>query len=194
MANIFRYIDRKDYQYAEMDTDSAYMALSGPLHQIIKPHLREQFFKEYGDWFPREACDNHRQHFIEAKLNGRDWIMANCCKQTHKYDQRTPGLFKEEFAGIGIISLNSKTYYCWGENSSDDKYRSKGLSRTQNKLLKDQYASVLRDRVPVSGENRGFCKKNNTLLTYSQCRSGLNYFYAKRLVLQDGVSTKPLNI
>ena len=120
--------------------------------------------------------------------------MKDCCKKTHKYDQRTPGLFKEEFSGIGIISLNSKTYYCWGENPSDDKYRSKGLSRTQNKLVKEQYESVLRERISVSGENRGFCKKNNSLLTYSQQRSGLNYFYAKRLVLSDGVSTKPLNI
>jgi hypothetical protein len=38
------------------------------------------------------------------------------------------GLFKEEFIGEGIVSLNSKTYYCWSENEDDDKYRSKGLS------------------------------------------------------------------
>ena len=177
-----------------MDTDSAYMALSNLLDKIIKPKLKREFYELYGQWFPRQACENHSSDFIDAKMNGSEWKMADCCKKTHKYDQRTPGLFKEEFSGIGIISLNSKTYYCWGENSSDDKYRSKGLSRTQNKLLKEQYVSVLQDRIPVSGENRGFCKKNNCLLTYSQQRSGLNYFYAKRLVLQDGVSTRPLNV
>ena len=177
-----------------MDTDSAYMALSGSLHDVIKPELKKEFYEQYGEWFPRQACDDHSSGFIESKINGLEWHMADCCRKQYKYDQRTPGLFKEEFSGIGIISLNSKTYYCWGENSSDDKYRSKGLSRTQNKLVKEQYESVLRSRTPISGENRGFCRRNNTLLTYSQCRSGLSYFYAKRLVLEDGVSTKPLNI
>lgn len=33
----------------------------------------------------------------------------------HKaYDKRTPGLFKEEWSGEGIIGLSSKTYYCFG--------------------------------------------------------------------------------
>ena len=119
-----------------MDTDSAYMALSGPLHTVIKPELKEEFYINYGQWFPRESCDKHTSDFIKTKIDGREWNMADCCKQTHKYDQRTPGLFKEEFSGIGIISLNSKTYYCWAENPSDDKYRSKGLSRTQKQTFK----------------------------------------------------------
>ena len=49
-----------------MDTDSAYMALSGLLDDIIKPELKREFYEQYGQWFPRQACNNHLQHFIEA--------------------------------------------------------------------------------------------------------------------------------
>ena len=30
-----KYVDRRNFQYIEMDTDSAYMALIGPLDSII---------------------------------------------------------------------------------------------------------------------------------------------------------------
>jgi hypothetical protein len=47
---------------------------------------------------------------------GEDWEMEPCCRRVNKYNNRMPGLFKEEFIGEGIVSLNSKTYYCWSEN------------------------------------------------------------------------------
>lgn len=35
------YVDRLDFEYCEMDTDSAYMAISGPcLESVIKPEMR----------------------------------------------------------------------------------------------------------------------------------------------------------
>ena len=34
--------------------------------------------------------------------------------QVNYYDKRTPGLFKVEWEGLGIVSLCSKTYYCFG--------------------------------------------------------------------------------
>ena len=106
-----KYIDRKNFEYCEMDTDSAYMALSDTIHRIIKPPLQREFWTEYGNWFPRVACDIHQVEFVEAACKGETWKMHDCCKKVHKYDQRTPGLFKEEFYGEGIVALNSKTYY-----------------------------------------------------------------------------------
>ena len=123
-----------------------------------------------------------------------NWQMEECCKKVNKYDQRTPGLFKEEFSSHGIISLNSKTYYCWSENDAEGKYRSKRLSRKQNTLTREQFMSVLKDKTRVSGKNRGFCKKDNKMFTYSQQRNGLTYLYAKRRVLSDGITTEPLDI
>jgi len=40
---IDKYIDRSNYQYITTDTDSAYLALSGELNELIKPELRDEF-------------------------------------------------------------------------------------------------------------------------------------------------------
>ena len=40
------YFDIEDFCYCHMDTDSAYMALSGDMETIVKPHLREHFFPQ----------------------------------------------------------------------------------------------------------------------------------------------------
>ena len=189
-----KYIDRRDFQLCEMDTDSNYMALSGPLFDVIRSNLRAEFFDNYGNWFPRLACPHHHHQFVRTLLRGERWEMLDCCKRTNKHDQREPGLFKEEFKGIGIISLNSKTYFCWSDNPADDKYRSKGLSRKQNKLTREQFMSVLKNKDIASGENTGFRIKNGQTFTYQQRKTGLSYVYAKRIVLDDGVNTIPLPI
>lgn len=178
-----------------MDTDSAYVALSGPLEKVIKSSLRREFWESYHLWFPRQYCNKHKTDFIEAKCQLENWSMNPCCKSIYKYDERTPGLFKSEFSGHGCISLNSKTYICWNtSDSSEDKCRSKGVSRKHNKLTIDNYRSVLESKVSVSGENRGFVNKDHRIFTYLQLRKALTYFYAKRKVLSDGVSTTPLDI
>ena len=129
---------------------------------------------------------------LSSKLSGNEWIPEECCSKVLKYDSRTPGLFKEEFSGIGMISLNSKTYFCW---SSDEnvKYSSKGLSKKTNKLSKDDFLSVLQTRKSVCGINKGFVHKNNVTYSYEQKRTGLTYMYAKRKICQDGTSTQPID-
>ena len=38
------YVDRSDFKYCKMDTDSAYMAISGScLEDVIKPEMREKY-------------------------------------------------------------------------------------------------------------------------------------------------------
>ena len=70
----FRFFDKSDSQYVEMDTDSAYMALSGPLESIVKEDKREEFFRQYGEWFPKPYCEIHKEDFIARKLNvGKSW-------------------------------------------------------------------------------------------------------------------------
>src|SRR5271165_6066986 len=48
-----KYIDRSDYQYMYMDTDSAYMALTDSFENLIKPELQKEFDLERNKWFPR---------------------------------------------------------------------------------------------------------------------------------------------
>lgn len=164
------YLDRQDYQYLQMDTDSAYIALSGEsIDALVKPDLREKYLSNRHLWFPREDSQEHAA-----------------------FDKRTPGLFKVEWSGEGFVGLNSKTYYCWG--TEGDKASSKGISKKINKPTKDKYLEVLKTKQSQSGENRGFKFVKNKVYTYAQHREGFSYFYPKRKVEDDGVTTVPLDI
>ena len=163
------YLDRSDYEYCEMDTVCAYIAISGEsVEELVKPGLREAFENDKCNWFPRSDTTEHA-----------------------KYDRRKPGLFKVEWEGDGIISLCSKTYYCFGEK---DKYSCKGVNKKNNVINKDKYLDVLLSKRSGSGVNRGFRVLNNTMCTYVQVKNAFSYFYPKRKVLEDGVSTIPLDI
>ncbi len=167
---IDKYLARENYEYLEMDTDSAYMSLAGDsIGELVKPELREEWERDKNNWFPREDTKEHAA-----------------------YDKRTPGLFKVEWEGQGFVGLNSKTYCCWGEQGN--KASCKGISKRLNDPQKEIYLRVLKTRESEEGENRGFRVVNNRVLTYSQHRSGFSYFYAKRKVLEDGISTVPLSI
>lgn len=91
-----------------MDTGSAYMALSGSPHSVIKPERRLTFYEPYDEWFPRPYCTEHKASFIASKMAEYDgcdlWTLADCCIAVEKYDIRTPGLFKNEFEGDVAIS------------------------------------------------------------------------------------------
>ena len=130
-----------------MDTDSAYMGLSGPLESLVKEDKKIDFYIEYGKWFPRQYCEADHLDFIDTKANGEEWIMKPCCKEKFLFDRRTPGLFKDEFCGTGIIALNSKTYYCWDEKEKT-KFSSKGLNKGTNNLRRKCF-----------GEKQRICRK-----------------------------------
>ena len=93
------YVDRRDFEYIYMDTDSAYFAISGEfLRDVVKPELLEEYDKEVGKWLA-----------------------------THKYSEKRPGLFKPEFIGAKMIALTAKCYFCEGKQGT--KYSCKGISR-----------------------------------------------------------------
>ena len=88
-----KYIARSDFEYCETDTDSAYIVISGErVEDLVKSDMKDEFNDEKCNWFPRTDTVEHA-----------------------KYDKRTPGLFKVEWEGNGIISLCSKTYYRFGQ-------------------------------------------------------------------------------
>jgi len=138
------------------------------LEELIKPELREEFEADKNNWLPRTDTPANRA-----------------------YDKRTPGLFKIEFEGQGIISLCSKTYYCFGRK---DKFSCKGVNRKCNEINKDKYLNVLLTKQSAVGVNRGFRCVNNQMLTYNQVRAGFSFFYPKRKVLDDGITTVALDI
>jgi len=108
------------------------------------------------------------------------------------FDKRTPGLFKKEFEGDGFVGLNAKTYFCWSD-VGEDKYSSKGVSHLHPLTQKD-YINVLNKEKIDPQINRGFIKEKETFFTYAMKKDGLKYFYTKRKVLANGVSTTFLDI
>ena len=96
--------------------------------------------------------------------------------------------------GDGFVGLNAKTYYCY--DSSDpkkDKHSSKGISRAFN-LSKEEYLNVLDTKYISNQENRGFVFRNNKMYSYVMHKQGLTYFYCKKKLLANDLSTTYLNI
>ena len=178
-----RYVERPLFQYCEMDTDSAYIALAGEtIDDLITSEHREHYFRHRSEWFPAECCDE--DEYVQARLAGRAWMATeSCCFARKAFDKSTPGLFKVEWRGDGFVGLCSKTYYCFG---TTDKCSTKGLSKRQNAI------DLLTNRRSSSGTNRGFRVHNSSMMTYVQERAALTYFYGKRIVLADGITTAPL--
>ena len=106
---------------------------------LVKPELKAEFEADKCNWFSRTDTPEHKA-----------------------YDKRTPGLFKVEWEGQGIIGLCSKTYYCFG---AKDKFSCKGVNKKCNEINKDKYLQVLLTKQNSSGVNRGFRVVNNTMYT-----------------------------
>ena len=190
---VARYVDRSLFQYCEMDTDSAYIALAGEsIDDLVTPEHRKHYFKHRSEWLPAECCDEHKEEYVNTRLAGRSWTATeSCCLARKAFDKRTPGLFKVEWCGNDFIGLCSKTYYCFG---STNKSTTKGLNKRQNDIDKDAFLNVLTSRRSGSGVNRGFRVHNSSMMTYVQERAALTYFYPKRKVLEDGLTTAPLDL
>lgn len=186
---IDKYIDRKDFTYCQMDTDSAYIAFSfdsspvdtsnkkQKLEDLVKPELMEEYKKDKYNWFPRD---------YDEKLL--------------KYDLRTPGLFKEEFKGNAIIALCSKMYFVKGVpdslGTSKNKMTHKGVSKDRkwNKEDFESYNKCLTENKIIPGINKSLRTHENKIKTYEVTKTGLTFIYDKRRVDNDGVTTYPLFI
>ena len=157
------YIDRRDYELIQMDTDSMYFALSyDTLAEAVKPELKLQF-----------------------ENNKKKWLSWD------KWSNREPGLFKHEKEGTRAIALCSKCYFVEDEKSCKAKKSSKGVSQKQNELLWRRYEMAL-DGYKDMATNRGFRMKDGAMYTYEQHKLGLSTYYDKRWVLEDGIHTEPI--
>ena len=190
-----KFIPSNMYELCEMDTDSSYFAIATPsLEECVPAQLRYDFYMEYDEWFPSPFCREHKADFVNAKLTNSQWEPADCCRQVELYTKRTPGLFKFEFEGDGIVALCSKTYVCWG--GKETKISCKGLQKKRNleRLTRERYLNVLKNQQSDWGINKGFRTYRGRVFTYVQKRLGLSYMYCKRKVNADGVSTEPLEV
>ena len=83
-----KYGDRSDFQYMEMDTDSAYFAITAEtINQVIKPEMQADF-----------------------NNNWKQWLVD----PDNTFSRRVSGLFKEEAVGSKMICLASNMYILGG--------------------------------------------------------------------------------
>lgn len=182
-----RFINRQDFQYCSMDTDSAYFSLSTDnFESLIQPSKMSLYN------IVKNSCNNH--DYVPTLNNPHIYFPRSCCTDHTKHDKRTPGLFKLEYEGDGIVALCSKMYCVKSSNSV--KFSCKGISKSgiDKSKVYDMYYDVLKNKTIKSGVNTGIRLINKEMTTYQQTRAGFTYFYYKRKVLEDGISTEPLNI
>ena len=169
---LLKYIDRRHFQILYMDTDSLYIAITGKcLEDLVRAELLEEYLTVKYQWLVRQGDP--------------EWELI---------DKYTPGLFKVEFEGTDMVCLNSKTYFCFNADSGASKYSCKGVSKRLNNITFSLYQTVMRTQQSVSGINRGFRVNGDQMWTYSQTRTAFTYYYIKREVLEDGVTTRPLDL
>lgn len=186
-------MDKRRYELLYSDTDSYYVNLGDGalnLDDLVTERKRKKFYRHRHEWLPSESCDLHRREYVKLRTIRAPWVQPECCGVQERLDQRKPGLFKKEFSGTAFVGLNSKTYYCVGDQ--DDKFSCKGLQKSTNQLTFDQYARVLQTGHSDGGENRGFRSFQGHVYTYEQKRQALSYLYCKRVVCSDGINTTPV--
>ena len=158
-----RYVDRRNFELIQIDTDSNYMAISGDeLEDIVCPELRAEF-----------------------EATKKRWLAWD------KWSGRTPGLFKLESEGSGIIALCSKCYFVDEKNSEKKKFSTKGMSKKQKEITWQRFKAALNGSIDRA-ENRGFRMVGKQMVTYEQHKLGLGAYYDKRWVLLDGIHTETI--
>ena len=79
---IDKYIDRSDFIYCQMDTDSAYIAFSGEnFEDLIKPELKEDYLINKNKWFPRGDTKEAIKKYIFDYINSEYPDKKNLCKK-----------------------------------------------------------------------------------------------------------------
>ena len=101
------------------------------------------------------------------------------------------GLFKIEWEGDEMTSLNSKCYIGCGDQN---KTICKGVIQKQNLMDVNCFNSVLDMKETHHVINTGFEVLDHHIVTYKQRKRGLNYQYIKRKICEDGFSTLPLDL
>ena len=197
---IDKYIQRDLYTLLGTDTDSLFISFAGNnIFDVLKPELKLEFLSNYDKYFVHDFCSFHKSEFIsfyETYKKGEMWIPPTPCYQCYlsgMRSKREPGLFKLEFEnGDYWLALNSKMYIVG--NNDETKISSKGLSKKTNKITKDHFEYVLETQRSLSGENMNFVPDGCYINTQIQTRAALSFTYLKRWIMDDGITTKPLQM
>ena len=179
---ISEYIIENSFELTETDTDSIYMAINKPyrsIDQCIKPTHQSRYQKEIFN-----SCSDNENPI---------WFPRRCCRRHLALDGRYLGTYKCEWEGIKMVSLCSKSYIIQ-DSKGNHKISCKGISKKNLEDPMKKFEDALYNKTTIQFNNVGFRVGKSDIYTYFQEKIGFNYFYCKREVLADGISTVPLNI
>ena len=154
---------------------------------INRPDLDECISVKYENRYQNEIFNSCSDEFSPP------WFPRRCCDHHIALDRRRVGIFKKEFEGCQMISLCSKSYIIQ-DSEGKQKISCKGISKKQLVDPLNKFQQTLEEKVINSSTNVGFRLRGSKIYTYSQEKIGFNYFYCKRVVENDGVSTRPLDM
>ena len=176
--------ERSRFLLLNHDTDSCYIGLNGiNLIDIVKPEHKESF-----NHMLNGHCDDSLNDMVE-----RRFLCRTCCAKHNAFDQKSPGVFKEEFRGTECLSLFSKTYIARGGEGAD-KISAKGVVKSLVSNIFEKMHRALYQEEQIEVENAGIRQKDAKVYTYTQAKIGFQSFFCKRQIQEDLVSTKPLTI
>lgn len=178
------YVDRSDYISLMADTDAYYAAFSAPsFRETVKPGMLEAYDKQvFG------SCTNGSGHTSATT----PFVVRECCEACHRWDKRECGVFKVEQTGNELIALCSKSYFL--KHETGHKLSCAGVNKDSLDNPYDKFLSVLHDQAKVHVENVGLRAICHRIYAYKQRKVALNFMYTKRLVMDDFVSTMPLDV
>lgn len=197
-------IDRRDFQLQEMDTDSLYMSVSADnaFPDLVKPELHQHYEENKHKWFPRTDS---------KEINEYDQKTPGIFKLEWKGDAIVALSSKNYICYLGDKKEKIEKKTDDEDEYYPDKVSAKGVQQAcganSDILSPDAFESVIRNRVILQATNRGFRIINSTdfidgrrvnkdlkMVTYTQTKNGCGFYYSKRKVLADGISTIPLDI
>ena len=176
------HLDKNLYCLMECDTDSLYISIArSTIDECVLPNKLEGWLEKKYNYFASDSDEL-------MTFNGQEITKK-------QYEKRSPGKYKLEFCGDGMICLNSKVYHIWGRKDGKEVFKtsSKGIQK-RNELIRKDFLHVLLERRDHMIQNAGFIRDGLRTYTYTQEKKGLNYFYCKRIVEDDGINTLPLKI
>ena len=131
-----RFVDERDIETLEMDTDSLKIAITAlTLDEIVKKEKRREY---------RDMMYNHCGDQNYTAENGY-YLCRRCCERCSYVDKFEPGLFKNEYTCSEQQCLNSKTFILSDvkENgkSVPDLVKAKGINKKAIENAKETFTN-----------------------------------------------------
>ena len=183
------YAKREDFELSHCDTDSLYFSMSGKtLSDIVIPEKKEEF-----EYYIYNQCHDLDSHGNVFRASNKIFFPRECCDVHRQYDKRERGVYKKEAEGTEVICLAPKTYHLT-RDGLQDCVKAKGINKSVLINPRDLYYKALFSREAGYADNIGFRAVHNSIMTYTQRKKGFTFDYTKRVVLPNGIDTKPLSL